>query len=375
MIKINTQEYITTKLQNTLEKMILLSPNRLKNLVAIVFGIISSESVIVPKISIKLKDWYSKGTESSKIKRIYRFLSNEFINPELVYYIFACKMIQRYKSRSNKVYIIFDHTTITDKFLILQFSLKVGKRAVPLLFKIFKYKQKDNKSFKHIEKGLIDIYNMLKPYGFEVVLLADRGFRSVDLFKFIDEKLGWKYCIRCNKDTHISIEGNRKVKKLEDIQPFKNKVKHFRNIKLTLKKYQCNISICKDIDADDIWFIAHNLDNNQSIREYKKRFDIEEAFRDIKSGGFNLEDTWTHDLTYARNLYLCVSIAYSWIAILGVSCRKDKKNKILGATKRLKGTIVRIYSIFRTGLKWFERCYNSNKKDYHLKFDFVLYES
>ena len=86
---INDQEYITTELKKTLEKMIILSTPRLNN-------------------------------------------------------------------------IIFDHTTIDDRFLILQFSLKVGKRAVPLWFKLFKYKQDSNKDF---------IHKILTPYEFDVTIL------------------------------------------------------------------------------------------------------------------------------------------------------------------------------------------------------------
>ena len=39
---INDQEYITTELKKTLEKMIILSTPRLNNLIAIIIGIIAS---------------------------------------------------------------------------------------------------------------------------------------------------------------------------------------------------------------------------------------------------------------------------------------------------------------------------------------------
>ena len=67
---INDQEYITTKLKKTLEKMIILSAPRLNNLIAMVIGIICSQSVVLSKISQELKDNYSLGTEESKIKKI-----------------------------------------------------------------------------------------------------------------------------------------------------------------------------------------------------------------------------------------------------------------------------------------------------------------
>ena len=146
---INDQEYITTKLKKTLEKMIILSKPRLNNLIAMVIGIITSQSVILSKISQELKDCYSLGTEEGKIKRLQRFLSNKALNPEKLYEFFAYKLLQKYKFRSKSIYIIFDHTTIDDRFLILQFSLKVGKRVIPLWFKLFKYKQDGNKDFIH----------------------------------------------------------------------------------------------------------------------------------------------------------------------------------------------------------------------------------
>ena len=235
--------------------------------------------------------------------------------------------------------------------MILQFLLKVGRRAIPLWFKLFKYKQDGNKDFIHTKEGLKFLYNILTPYGFDVTILADRGFKSIDLFKFIDEVLLWKYCIRCTKDLGISIDGKIKMKKLEDITPIKGSTKYFYNIKLTAKEYICNMAVCKTQDAEDVWFIANNLSEPYAIMEYKKRFDIEEMFRDFKSSGFNLEDTSSNNIHYAKMLYLCVCIDYCYIISLGVSCTKDKKNKLLGSTKNIKGKKIRIYSLFTTGIK------------------------
>ena len=75
---INDQDYITTELKKKLEKMIILSSARLTNLVAMVIGIIISQSVILSKISQELKDSYSSGTEESKIRRLYLSTQNWF---------------------------------------------------------------------------------------------------------------------------------------------------------------------------------------------------------------------------------------------------------------------------------------------------------
>ena len=91
------------------------------------------------------------------------------------------------------------------------------------------------------------VLNILTPYEFEVTIIAERGFKSIDLFKFIDETLKWKYCIRCTKDMGISIAGKRKIKKLDDITSRKGFTKYFYNIKLTAE------------ESEDVWFIANNI--------------------------------------------------------------------------------------------------------------------
>ena len=78
-----------------LEKMMILSAPRLNNLIAMIIRIICSQSIVLSKISQKLKDNYSLGTEESKIKRLQRFLSNE-----------AIKAFKRcYYSCRNKYYL------------------------------------------------------------------------------------------------------------------------------------------------------------------------------------------------------------------------------------------------------------------------------
>ena len=373
---INDTKYITTKLKEKLGQITLLNNSRPVNLVAIVIGIINSKSVIASDIASELKDDYSEGKEPSKIKRIYRFFGNTQLKPEINYYYFVKYVLENYKPKAQrgKINIIIDYTTVEDKFLILQMILKVGKRAIPLWYKIFHYKDKNNQNTEHVIEGLLEVYSHLENYKYDIVVLADRGFKNTKLFEFVEKKLGWKYCIRCTKDVGVKIAGNRNIKKLQDIKPRKNKGRHFNSVKLTMKEFECNLSVCRAEGKADTWYLIHNIDHAMSINEYKKRFEIEEMFRDLKSNGFNLEDTWTRDLNYIRNLYFCLCIAYTWMIILGAFCSKNKKNNLLGAVKKINNKIKRIYSLFTSGLKWFKRCFNASIDKYYLCFNFTLYE-
>nr|WP_297428609.1 transposase [Clostridium sp.] len=155
---------------------------------------------------------------------------------------------------------------------------------------MFEYNEKNNKNFKHIKEGISELNEIFLAYNYEVILLGDRGFKSIDLFKFINE-LGWKYCIRCTNDILVKIEGKKKIKYLRDIIPIKSHAKKFNGVLLTAEKYKCNLAVCRAEDSDDTWYLVTNMDSKYAVMEYKKRFIIEEMFKDLKSNGFNIEDT------------------------------------------------------------------------------------
>lgn len=112
---LNNQEYITAELEKILYKILPILAKRLKNLVAVIIGILLSKSVIISEISQKLKDNYTDATEESQIKRIYRFLSISTVKSDYLYYCFIQEIIKNYVKRnnSNKIVIsIIPHGTI-----------------------------------------------------------------------------------------------------------------------------------------------------------------------------------------------------------------------------------------------------------------------
>jgi hypothetical protein len=97
------------------------------------------------------------------------------------------------------------------------------------------------------------------------------------------------------------------------------------------------------------WFILTNLDTLESaIAAYKRRFDIEEMFRDFKSGGYNLEGT---NVSGKRliNLILLIAIAYTSATIAGQQIKRKGVQKYVGRVKEY-GRTQRRHSTFYIGL-------------------------
>ena len=289
-----------------------------------------------------------------------------------MYLFFIEEVLKNFKAEDNKVLIVFDHTTCEDRFVILSFMLSIGKRGI--YYKVYDYKDPNNKSMKDVKEGLEKVRKLLEPYKYEVTVLADRGFGSTELFEYID-KIGWKYFIRVKGNYNVYIPEDEVIGKLEDIEHPRGFTRFFYNIELTQNRYRCNIATKESKESkEDSWYIATNGEPKKAINNYKRRFTIEEMFKDMKSNGLGMEETWTKKLSYFKNIMLCISIAYVYIITIGSECARNGRNKEIGTfvkTKRANKT--RIYSVFQIGVKWLKRCYFS-KVNRRLMCEFILFD-
>lgn len=100
---------------------------------------------------------------------------------------------------------------------------------------------------------------------------------------------------------------------------------------------------------DEGWFIVTNLSSlSAAITAYKKRFDIEEMFRDFKSGGYNLESTGV-DGERLISLILLIAIAYTSATMHGQKIKRMGVQKYVGRIKEY-GRTQRRHSSFYIGL-------------------------
>ncbi len=105
----------------------------------------------------------------------------------------------------------------------------------------------------------------------------------------------------------------------------------------------------RGVVQDEGWFIMTNLETLElAIKSYKKRFSIEEMFRDFKSGGYNLEST---NVSGDRLivLILLITIAYSSATFFGEQIKLLGVQKYVGRVKE-SGRQERRHSSFYIGL-------------------------
>lgn len=285
----------------------------------------------------------------SRRKKVQRFLSLSTLNIKKLWFPIIENWLSQNFSSEQTIYLVVDRTSWSRNNLMM-ISIIYDKRAIPIYFELLP--KLGSSSFLEQTKLFSQVLPLLKKY--KVVVLGDREFCSIKLANWLREQ-EVEFCLRLKKTEFVQGENDIWLSLNElglkpGISLFLQNVKVTKTQKLAgfnvACKWQRKLSGCS---PEEGWFILTNLKTLKlAIAAYKKRFDIEEMFRDFKKGGYNLEDT---NLSGERliSLILLIAIAYTSATISGQLIKRKGIQKYVGRVKEY-GRTERRHSSFYIGL-------------------------
>ncbi|NEQ12135.1 MAG: IS4 family transposase [Moorea sp. SIO4E2] len=285
----------------------------------------------------------------SRRKRIQRFLSLPNLRFETIWFPIIASILETYFETDELVYIAIDRTN-WGKINLLVTSLIWDKRALPIYFTLMPKLGSSN--LKEQSSHLSTIIPIFKDY--KICLLGDREFGSVKLAKWLSEKSVY-FCLRLKKNEFIEVKKKIWIE-LSNLGLIPGTSFFIKGVKITkIKGFSTFNVACKwkrnisGFIPKEGWFIMTNLNSLElAIAAYKKRFGIEEMFRDFKTGGDNLEDTNVYG-DRLISLILLISIAYTSATIQGQQIKLKGIQKYIGRVKE-DGRSQRRHSSFYIGL-------------------------
>ena len=176
---------------------------------------------------------------------------------------------------------------------------------------------------------------------------------SIRLAQWIEKELELDYVLRIKAGTYIEfdcqlLKASEMAGSGESFQI--QEVKITKDVEL---EYRTNLTLHWAADEAEAWFLATNLEKEESIAVYAKRFWIEEMFSDHKSRGLNLEKTRLTDADRLQKLLVAVTIAYLWLMEIGFSVVATGNAKHVD-NKGAKRSI----SLCQIGLRWLRELLN-----------------
>jgi len=285
----------------------------------------------------------------SRRKRIQRFLSLKSLKVETLWLPMISLWLETQLSAAQIVYLAIDRTSWV-RVNLLMISLVWNHRGIPLYFELLPKLGSSN--FAEQKAAFLKIFPLLNKY--KIVVLGDREFCSVKLGSWLREQKVY-FCLRLKKDTFIQ-RADEVWQELNDLGLKPGVSFYLQGMKVTKSLKIAGFSIaCKwkrkyrGIAPEEGWFILTNLESlSAAINAYKRRFSIEEMFRDFKSGGYNLEGTNVSEERLI-SLILLIAIAYTSATIFGNEINQKGVQKYVGRVKEY-GRIEKRHSSFYIGL-------------------------
>ncbi len=285
----------------------------------------------------------------SRRRKIQRFLSLPKLTIKKIWLPLIAVWLETYFEETKIIYLVIDRSKWAEINLLI-ISIVWEKRAIPIYFELLK--QKGNSNLQQQTEAFTEILEMVKKY--KICVLGDREFCSVKLATWLKQQ-GLSFCLRLRKNEFIQQEEEIWLE-LKDLGLAPGLSLFLRGVKVTKLKGFGHFNIaCKwkrnlqGITPTEGWFILTDLaELEAAITAYKQRFDIEEMFRDLKTGGYNLEDTKVSG-DRLISLILLIAIAYTSATIQGRQIKRKGVQEYVGRVKE-KRRITRRHSSFYIGL-------------------------
>lgn len=224
-------------------------------------------------------------------------------------------------------------------------------RATPAIWKTVPSAELKGQ-MSHHEVGLLRVLKaVLPPSVQQVIVLADRGFGSVDLYDSIKE-LGWDFVIRFRGVITVTAPDGRSAPASEWVPPG-GRARRILSARVTGQQHEIAAFVAvKQVNMKEPWLLATSLsyEAKRTVSLYGRRFTCEENFRDEKDPRFGLGSRLARVRDAARRDRLCfiLAAAAALLTLLGAAGEK------LGLDRLLRANTVRrrTHSLFRQGREY-----------------------
>jgi hypothetical protein len=287
-------------------------------------------------------------TFESRRKKLQRFLSLPNFTIKDIWTVIVKEWLSETFEKKEVVKVAIDRTN-WGLINILMVVVIWKKRAIPIYFELLgKLGSSNLEEQTAILSKAIGIFK-----DYKICILGDREFCSVKLANWLSEKK-ISFCLRLKKTNFVEKEAGIWTE-LSELGLDEGTSIFLEGVKVTKTKNIKGFNVaCKwkrkvsGFSQKEGWFILTDLTLKLAIERYRQRFDIEEMFRDFKTGGYNLESTKVSGERLI-SLLLLISLAYLSATIEGQLINQKGIQKYVGRVKET-GRTERRHSCFYVGL-------------------------
>jgi hypothetical protein len=292
----------------------------------------------------------SGGQANSQRRRLQRFVQHA--QPMRAFFAGWTSSVMR-TLKVQQIVLVVDETKLKDQLGVMVVGLVYAERCIPLAWRV--YRANDSTAYP-VEGQVGMIVSLLEqiraglPAHTRVRVLADRGIgTSPTLMRAIME-LGWTFLFRVTRQSKIVLPDGTAVCFYDQVsEPGQT----YQAQGLVFKKrgrVPAQVRVLWGEQAQQRWALVTN-DATLTGWEYAQRMWIEEAFRDLKSHGWQVEEAADYEPERMERLWIVLVVAYAWMLVWGMEV--VARGLATASKRRADGTRVRQWSVFREGRQAF----------------------
>lgn len=320
-----------------------LRKTRRQNLARLTAGLYRAEHACLSAVADEIP---GSAKQSSKTRRLRRFLGNEEVDPDRWYRPVAGQLL-RQAAESGPIRLLIDTLELTGNRRLLVAALAYRRRALPIWWHV---DRKDGTASAEKQEAFLEELADLVPSPADAVLIGDGEFHSVDLLQAAQEN-GWSSSAFLHADTYLRDRktdaeeiGTQTWKECRALDPEQGSSRSLQGVSIT-KEHDfgpVNVIYRWAEGEEEPWRLATNLlAGSRAVRLYRKRMWIEELFGDWQEGTFHFRRTRLQKPEKLSRLILGLSLVYVWLvsvasyvagARMAPSCRphRPSRSKLLG---------------------------------------------
>jgi len=365
------------RLQDTIQSAICkqlppLRKTRERNLARFCAALYQAEHVHLSKVADHCP---GRAQQTSKTRRLRRFLSNEAVDPGTWYHPVATSLITA-AAEAGSVRLLIDTVHLTGDRRLLVAALAFRRRALPVLWRV---DRTAGVTGQDLQRDFVQALQSLVPKGADVVIIGDGEFHCVSLLKAV-QAAQWTYCVRLHADTYVrnapSLPPQSHACDSEadagtdaapetwthsrDLDPEPGETRVVAPVQVTKEHAfgPARLVYHWARGEDRPWRLVTNakmgdapaLSAHRILQHYRRRMWIEELFGDCQGGRFQLQRTRLRAPERIARLMLVLSLVYVWLVAVGSAVVKRGDRRYVDRTDR------RDRSYLAIGLRWIRRC-------------------
>lgn len=294
--------------------------SRIKFLAQIIIALCKVQTVCFEKLALGFEN---PAQASSSLRRIQRFMADYMLDTNLIAQIIFKLLPHKppYILTMDRTNWKFGQTNIN----ILTIGIAYEGLAFPLIYMLLP-KRGNSSSQERID--LINRYIHL--FGKETIaeLLADREFVGEQWLEYLNRE---QICYHLRIKNNFWVVDPRKRKRVKASHLFNrltiNETSYLKKI-YYVNNQLCYLSASKIKDKQgkpELQILVSFKKPENAIESYKRRWQIETAFRALKSSGFNITHTHLTDIKRIDKLVAIVLLAFLWAYKLGIYLHENVK--------------------------------------------------